>query len=403
MHILIKSNLNFSFPCLLGNKHGNFIKTIFLFFGFFIYCFSLFANDTIRFTWSTKNKPFMLNNKSTKIDILATSNEQFTIDWGDAAIDTIIGTGHVQTIGHTYADTCIYSVTIKGNTDNCLFTFFRCGALSLDLNKCPTLETLDCYTGSLTDLKLSANKLLVYLNCGNNYLDVLNIYENNSLIYLHCGENQLTDLVLSANTALKLINCSMNQLKNLDVSTNVLVDWLECDGNKLTDLELSTNTMLESLSCSDNDLTNLNLKTNTKLLRLDCSNNQLTTLDLKTNIELKELSCWNNRLQLLDLYNVSKMISDSSKKRLGTQRLESQIARIGELIDFSAQKEFDDVRTHFYIEKNNYPARRKNYTINDGVITFNKIGNYKIIMTNSAIVSHKNYPAQVIAELQIMR
>ena len=313
---------------------------------------------------------------------------------------------------------------------------------SLNLNSNTVLFELDCGNNQLTTLNVNANPKLDYIDCSNNKLKNINLYSNTALEYLYCNDNlltdldlsanilleeldcfnnQLTDLNLQANTALwKSLNCSNNLLSSLDLSANTLLRWLDCSKNQLTNLDLNKNTALErlwcsnnqltalilnantllwNLECSNNLLTDLNLQANTLLRNVECTDNQLNHLDLSANMILSYLKCFNNRLQLSDLYNASEMINSPLTKYLGTQTHVPQVIMIGDTVDFSAQKEFGDTATLFTIlGGNGNPARPIDYTLTDGIIVFHYADHYQIIMTNSAIVSHQDNPAQVIAE-----
>ena len=331
---------------------------------------------------------------------------------------------------------------------------------TLDLNANKLLRTLNCYNNSLTTLTLSANTLLQSLNCYSNLLTALDLKANTLLQDLSCSSNSLTTLDLSGNTLLQEVVCSNNSLTVLDINTNTVLQTLYCNNNLLTALALKANTALETLYCQNNQLTTLELRANTKLKTLNCPDNQLTALDLCTNTRLQNLMCYNNslntldlsantllqslgcdnnqltalytnsqlnslyttnnRLLLSDLYNTTKMMSGTAIINLGTQILVPQEAIVGSSVDYSAQKEFGGKTTVFTVKKSGLPALlSSDYTIDDGIITFNNTGNYTVTMTNSALLPVKssssavettrkimppppNVPAQVIAEFNVI-
>lgn len=127
----------------------------------------------------------------------------------------------------------------------------------------------------------------------------------------------------------------------------------------------------------------------------------VTSLDISNCAALEMLYCYDNCLQLNDLYNASQMISEPLYKLLGEQYLGQKEIEVGVSIDYSAQNELSGIATVFTVEKYdslgyNYPADLSNYTITNGVITFNDTGVYILIMTNAAIVSHPYHSVQVI-------
>ena len=399
----------------------------------FAYSFNAAANERISFTGQ--------DIKSISCGISATYGKEFTIDWGDGSdIETKTGTGN-QSISHTYANYGDYTVDITGVTADCFFTALNCSGKQLtilDLSANTALKWLDCSKNQLSTLDLSTNTALGWLDCSENQLDILDLsvhteltvvlcYNNRlttlklstGLYFLQCYNNQLTALDLSTSTKLEMLHSSNNQLTVLDLSAhthlwdmqcahNQLTDLyvaasgmlgiLDCDDNQLTALDVSVYPNLYILSCGNNQLTELDISANKELFYFYCNNNQLTSLDLSANTALDYMECYNNHLPLSDLYHASEIVSS---KRLGRQRLASQAIEEGGSVDFSAQKEFGGVVTVFVVEKNGSPAPQGDYAIADGIITFNNTGNYTITMTNSAIVSEPDYPAEVIVEVKV--
>jgi hypothetical protein len=61
-----------------------------------------------------------------------------------------------------------------------------------------------------------------------------------------------------------------------------------------------------------------------------------------------------------------------------------------------------DTVTVFNVEKDSLPAIiNVDYTINNGIIVFNKDGYYTITMTNEAIITVPYNPAKVIATINV--
>jgi len=260
--------------------------------------------------------------------IAASLGKEFTIDWGDGSpVETNVGTGSLEFIRHSYSNSKKYTVTIKGKTEDCLFTklILRLPKLfSLDVSKCLSLEYLVCSSGELETLNLSKNKKLVYLCCYWNKFTTLNVTNNTNLKYFHCSYNRLNSLDVSKNMALEFLSCDGNYLTGLDVSNKPVLAELYCNNNKLknlnisgcyalarvdcgenlfSSLDLTSNYNLRDFGCNDNQLSSLDLTKNSKLRWLICSNNQLNNLDLTSNSKLKWLTCSDNQLCNLDLSN----------------------------------------------------------------------------------------------------
>ena len=343
---------------------------------FLAYSFCAFANDTITLTWQagTTNKSFT---------ILATSGETFTVYWGDETDDIYTGTGNLSVNpSHVYTAAGTYTVNIVANSAFCRFTYLFCSNTSirsLNVSKSTALETLYCNTNSLNSLDVS---------------------KNTALRRLACAFNSINSLDVSNNTALTWLDCSSNPIGSLDLSNNTALKELECFSNQLITLDLSKNTALEKLSCSNNLLSSLDVSKNTALTWLNCFSNVLSSLDLSNNTMLTWLQCYNNRLPLSDLFVASETMYNQFSKRLGTQTLIPQTVSIEETL-FSDQSMFNGIYTDYIVTKNGNPAPTSDYTINNGAITFHNIGTYTITMTNNAIVSHTDYPAKVIAEINV--
>jgi len=249
---------------------------------------------------------------------------------------------------------------------------------TLDASKWGELIVLSCIGNQLTVLDVSANTGLRWLECDYNFLTTL--YSSANIRTLYCGNNPLTKLDLSANTELMELLCDNNQLTELDVSANIKLRYLNCERNLLTKLNVSTNVVLRELWCNDN---------------------QLNTLDVSGATGLTWIKCHNNRLPLSELFAVSERVIERGRKYLGTQNLLLQAVTINSEIDYSDQNIFDGIYTQFTVTQNGEHVPSNDYTLIDGKITFKRPGNYTITMTNEAILSRTDYPAQVVAKIEV--
>ena len=131
---------------------------------------------------------------------------------------------------------------------------------------------------------------------------------------------------------------------------------------------------------------------------------RITNLTLSGCSDLAYLNCLHNGLQLSDLYAMHLIINEQSGKLFGTQYLPYQPLTGGMTLDFSEQKEFGGVETFFMVHKDRELAIVDvDYSIDGGVITLINDGEYRVSMTNGAIISHPNYPTEVIAGYDITR
>lgn len=71
----------------------------------------------------------------------------------------------------------------------------------------------------------------------------------------NCGISSLKGIEIFKN--LQSLECYSNSLTSLDISNNTALTYLDCNNNKLTSLDVSKNTALEMLYCTDNQINEL--------------------------------------------------------------------------------------------------------------------------------------------------
>ena len=356
------------------------LKTGIILILFNVLCAKLAAQETIN------TIQFTCNDDHALVWIKATANKEFTIDWGDSTIETKTGDIDNSSLSHTYAVKGEYMVTITGSTPDCRFNYFNVTPLtlyfsvsSLALISCTDLDTLYCQSGQLQKLDLSGCPELTHLGCDG---------------------NQLTELDLSGCTKLTELMCGFNQLSSLDLSLCPKLTYLICGNNQLTELDLSGCPELTHLGCSGNQLAELDLSGCHEITHLGCSGNQLAELDLSGCPDLESLYCFGNQLPLSDLFKSHLLIDNAFDKRLGTQNLQPQTVRIAEEL-FANQSVFGGIFTNYSVIKNENPALESDYTVMDGKLIFNAVGQYTVTMTNDAIVSNEANPARVVVGITV--
>lgn len=117
------------------------------------------------------------------------------------------------------------------------------------------LQTLNCASNYLTELKLDTLTSLTALYCSNNYLEELNPENCPSLLTLICFGNMLKTLDVSTCASLRTVDCSSNMLTVLNLGEKSALVSLQCSDNIIGAMDLSGCTALKSLSCSNNKLT----------------------------------------------------------------------------------------------------------------------------------------------------
>ncbi|MCL2131904.1 MAG: hypothetical protein FWH36_05575 [Lentimicrobiaceae bacterium] len=277
-------------------------------------------------------------------DISAVQGEQFTIHWGDWE-ETFTSTGTAQQLTHMYNGSGEFTVKITSLAEEDCFLSIGVG------NK------------GLIDLDIKSEKMQVIV-CSNNQLVNLNL-NCPILRYLDCSNNQLTNLNVETSTQLTNLNCSNNLLTTLDLSNVVLI--------------------FSNLYCSDNQLTVL--KPPPYCMFFFC------------------FECNNNRFLLSDLYVLCEHFNMAWREvryYLGIQRLTAQTVKVNDTIDFSAQRQFDNIATVFIVEKNDTLADSSTYNISNGIITFKDTGYYTVTMTNLALPPYVGTYTKVIAEFEVL-
>jgi uncharacterized protein YjfI (DUF2170 family) len=163
---------------------------------------------------------------------------------------------------------------------------------------------------------------------------------------------------------------------------------------------VSKSTELRYLECQYNLLTTLDLRKNTRLWFLECQYNKLSTLNVSENAYLYLLYCNENSLPLSELYKIVEM--ELNDIRLGPQTLPTQTVEIGKTLEFAVpQNIFNGYYTTFTVTQNWSPAPQSDYSVNEGKITFHKLGRYTVAMTHREIISVSAYPAKVTFDVVV--
>ena len=347
-------------------------------------------------------------------------HREFTIDWGNGHIDELglaafgDGTGlctyQQGELPYALGDTAYYTITINvPDADINLFTCTGLNITSLNLGGCLHLENLHCPNNRLTVLDLNPNTMLKKLNCNDNQLTTLNLSNKVFLAEVTCAKNRLTDLNLTGSIHFSTFDCSDNKITTLNFSGCAALSTLKCFKNQLQNLNLSGCTALKNLYCDNNQLAILNLSGCKAIEYIDCKKNEIELIILQESVPLRDIKCDKNRLLLSNLHNISaKISSDYCNKDYGTQTIPLRKIRIGEVVDYSAEKEFDGFVTNFYVSKignDGYYQTAiidEDYSISGGIITFHKAGSYSVIMSNPQGVPNSiAFPTSVTATFTV--
>jgi len=259
--------------------------------------------------------------------------------------------------------------------------------------------TVDWGDGNSTTHTGEGDSLLIPSNIysiAGTYTVIISATADCHFMTFDCHYRKVISLILNDCSELENLNCHVNQLSNLDLRGCLALITLTCGYNKLENLDITSNGLLQNLDCGMNELTNLDLSNNPALRILYCHNNKLYSLDLSSNQALEKIACVWNRLQLSDLYSISEMISEDTNKILGYQKR----AIIGKYNNplFKDQWEFNGIFTQVPMLIGNSDGY---YIIPNEGIVFTVSGLYFVHLTNDAIVSHPDFPVEMIVDVHL--
>lgn len=103
---------------------------------------------------------------------------------------------------------------------------------SIDVSKCPGLQTYNCANNGAKSIDVSHNPELYKLICSYNELESIDISHNPKLAYLDCLQNHLKKLDVSNNPNLRFCQAFINDFTELDISGNPFLIKTYNDGEK---------------------------------------------------------------------------------------------------------------------------------------------------------------------------
>jgi len=204
------------------------------------------------------------------------------------------------------------------NTINCPSS----NVVELKIDGCSSLENLMCMNNKLITLDFTGCNAIYYLNLDYNNIVTLNLNGKESLEQLTVVNNKLTSinidgctslsyLALSSNSFETISLCNLNSLKIAYLYNNMLgdVNFVNCPSlrdlslgtNKLQKLDVSSLPSLEYLNIEKNEVSELNIEGCNNLAYINVNRNKLATLDLSGYAKLKTLYCHYNDMIYLNL------------------------------------------------------------------------------------------------------
>jgi len=168
---------------------------------------------------------------------------------------------------------------------------------------------------------------------------------------------------------------------------------------RLRSITLSNCSALENLNCSSingvSKLKYLDLSDCISLKTLNIDNTALSTLDV-SNTALEKISMMDCKFPLSQIYPISLKANPAYFSCSMRQRLDQQRPFIGDVVDFSSEREFGGIATTFMVYKgdweNGSPIPPGDiYSLKDGLITFHTGGTYTVKMTNFVMPAFSVY------------
>ena len=241
------------------------------------------------------------------------------------------------------------------------------------------------------------------INWGDETIETTTNEINSHIEHIYTKKGEYEVVITSATPSCRFLDFAVfeQQVSKLNFSECSALGSIDCPDNSITNLNLSGLTALWHLGCNGNNIKYLDLSGCVNLKSFWCQDNNLTGLDLSHCSTINSVQCYNNQIQLSDLYNAHLLIDNNLLKYLGTQYLPNGWANIETKL-FADQSVFNGIYTQYVVEIGGKPAPENNYSVIDGKLTFHTLGKYTVTMTNNAIISRPDYPAEVIVTIDVV-
>lgn len=254
---------------------------------------------------------------------------------------------------------------------------------TLDVSSCSSLATLNAYDNQLSTLTLGeANSVLASVNVSNSYNVTTGEANENA------GSNNVAQSAWNLLPALKTLNITGNPIaagESIDLSKNVNLGTLTINCCGVEALDLTALTSLKTLNAQWNnlktiDLSNMIAKSGTVSL----NHNYLsevkmpdTTTDKFTRINLPY-----NNLTFNTLPAVGLTAKDNNYVYAPQAEVAPEVKN--NVVDLSSLAMVGDSATVFVWTRGENPIADTDYSVENGVFTFNATGDYFCSMTNEA-------------------
>jgi hypothetical protein len=205
----------------------------------------------------------------------------------------------------------------------------------------------------------------------------------------------------------------------VDFSKAPSIEWIGYIGNTLSPSYPGTINVrncknLKELYVDGRCMKEIDLIDCKSLEAIGCNVNHLSELDIYSDSTMRLIYARENHLPLSYLYYLSELVEDPNGKVFERQTLGRQRILLNGMVDYSSQKEFDGKATDFYVMRGivtsgfdytNAPplAPLSDYTLENGIFTFHRAGEYTIDMRNTKITQHwQCEPARALAWIEVI-
>ncbi len=168
-----------------------------------------------------------------------------------------------------------------------------------------------------------------------------------------------------------------------------------CTNSSINVLNIEKCKKLVYMEFSKNKLSYLDVSNHPELTHVVCSNNVIENINISACPKLEYVTCENNRIPLSKLYEIGK----GRNLYFGQQDsvfFTKKGIEVGKSIQLKSETVIAENPTIFNVLKNEQPATiGSDYNMSDGSISFLQTGEYKIEMSNDAVVNKASNPAKI--------
>jgi hypothetical protein len=286
------------------------------------------------------------------------------------------------------------------------FNCSNAGLSEIGFPESPNLGELILEDNNLTSFDFGKYTKLYYLNLAQNKFTTVDLSAAPNLQQVFLDNNELTDITFGTHNAMYIFYAAHNNLSSLDLSKIPNVYQMDLSYNNFETLDMPQLNRLTVFYAANNKLSSVNFSKSKAITQLNLANNELETIDV-TPLDLTALSLANNKFR----FSTLPPVYDSYRTYVYYPQADIEVSLSDDLsVDLSSEAmvynaDEDECATQYYwlIGTPNYDedeeaytndmlksesddAENPDYTVVDGVNTFNSSLNYEVtgMMLNDA-------------------